>query len=318
MSSSLAGVKSLIASNSIDIVFLQEVRMSSEQLNNFFTGLGFNAEANIDVDSFSTPGTAVIWKKSLPVENVYTIVSCRLQGVKLGGYFLLNIYAPSGTSKKQERSLFFSQEVFKSFSLFPNSIHMVIGDFNSVLNKKDIENGVGFSQKYCPALKDLIASFDLIDSFRVQFPAREEFTFFRPGKAASRLDRFYFLRNLIELSNTIYLASLSDHCAVVLQTKLNISKNTSFKSGRHTYWKLNTSILNDEDFLTSFSSFWKHLLNSQQLFLDKSEWWDKSVRENIKQFCIDYSKLEKRKRREVLISISMKSVIFFLISNIKA
>ena len=84
MSSSLAGLVTLLSLNSVDLIFLQEVKSSTDQLMSILSGLGFSAEANINVDFPSSPGTAVIWKQSLPVENVYTVVSCRAQAVRIG------------------------------------------------------------------------------------------------------------------------------------------------------------------------------------------------------------------------------------------
>ena len=73
---------------------------------------------------------------------------------------------------------------------------MLGGDYNCVLTPQDVEGGVGFSQKFCPALKDLVWTAGLCDVFRVCHPRLEEFTFFRAGSAASRLDRFYISDSL--------------------------------------------------------------------------------------------------------------------------
>jgi exonuclease III len=105
MSSSLAGLTSLIPAHNLDIIFLQEVRLTSEQINNFLDRLGFQAEVNIDQDHPSSPGTAIAWKKSLPVTDVNPLVLCRVQVATLGSFMLLNIYAPSSSEKKHERNV---------------------------------------------------------------------------------------------------------------------------------------------------------------------------------------------------------------------
>ena len=140
----------------MDLVFLQEVKSNTGQLSNLVGGLGFSAEANIDLESPSSPGTAVIWKRSISVDNIYTFVSCRLQVVLTENYVLMNVYAPSGSAKRQERSFFFSHELFKVFSLFPGRTYLLCGEWNCVLSPLDIEKGFGFNQKNCPALKDSI------------------------------------------------------------------------------------------------------------------------------------------------------------------
>ena len=166
MSHSLAGLTTLIVSNCVDLVLLQEVTMSSEQLTAKLSSIGFNAEVNIDKDSPSSPGTAVAWRKSLPVNEVLPLVSCRVQLVKIGYYAILNIYAPSGTDRKQERHILYSQEVFKALCFFPDSTFLIAGDHNCILSPIDVENGTGYNQKYCSSLKDLIKTFHFVDAFR--------------------------------------------------------------------------------------------------------------------------------------------------------
>ena len=105
---------------------------------------------NINEEDFAKPGTAIIWRSNLPVRDVSTIATCRAQCAFLGPYALLNIYAPSGSNRRYERGVFFSQDVFNAFNLHPNSTWLVGGDFNCVLQPADVENGTGFDQKKCP------------------------------------------------------------------------------------------------------------------------------------------------------------------------
>ena len=132
-----------------------------------------------------------------------------------------------------------NEDVFRAFSLFPQSFHILCGDFNCVLAPIDIENGIGFNQKFCASLKDLVFSFNLSDPFRTKFPQKEEYTFNRPGKAASRLDKFYIPSSYTDYLAVNHIASLSDHCAVFLEinTHNNLLTNSRF-IGRNTYWKL--------------------------------------------------------------------------------
>ena len=112
LSHNLAGLSSLVAVNNVDLVMLQEVRMSQEQFASQIEIFGFKGEVNQDLNSPSKPGTAVAWSKSLPVDHVFTTVLCRSQLVKIGEFVFMNIYAPSGSEKRQERSSFFAQELF--------------------------------------------------------------------------------------------------------------------------------------------------------------------------------------------------------------
>ena len=214
---------------------------------------------NIDCESPSKPGTAIAWRKSLPVEEIVVIKSCRCQVALIGNYAIMNIYAPSGSDRKQERHLFFSQDIFNAMSLFPHRSYVLGGDFNSILKPIDVEAGKGFNQKYCVSLKDLVVGCGLVDAFRFEFPQKQEYTFFRPGVAASRLDRFYVPRQLSNSLHVSHLPSLSDHCATLLKIKLGVNFKCSAKLRRTTYWKLNTSILEEEEFVTSFKGLWNEI-----------------------------------------------------------
>ena len=103
MSAALAGLTTIITAQGLDIIFLQEVRLTSEQLGLLVGKLGFQASVNIDVENPTKPGTAIVWKNSLPIQDIFTLVSCRAQLAVLGPYMLLNIYAPNGSDKRFER-----------------------------------------------------------------------------------------------------------------------------------------------------------------------------------------------------------------------
>ena len=112
MNASLAGLSTLIVAHNLDIIFLQEVRLATDQIELLLGGFGYQAAVNIDLENPSKPGTAIVWKKSLPVTNISSLVLCRMQVATQGQYMLLNIYAPSGSDKKHDRNIFFGQDVF--------------------------------------------------------------------------------------------------------------------------------------------------------------------------------------------------------------
>ena len=310
MSHTLAGLPALLAHNMVDIALLQEVTLTEEQLGAKLQGLGYQVRVNIDHTSPSSPGTAVAWKESVPVKEVLNIVLCRLQIIVLSPYIVVNAYAPSGSTKRAERSIFFRQDVFRALSLFPQSVYILSGDFNCILSPRDVENGTGFNQKFCKDLKDLVFSFNLVDVFRKKFPDKEEFTFFRAGKSSSRLDRFYIPSTYAEDFQIDHLASLSDHCAVLLTFKIiiNYGAGTPSSIKRSSYWKLNVSILRDSDFLPTFKSCWDNLKKSQESWSDKADWWDGEAKPAIKSFCITFSKQRRAMR---------KDKVMFLLSYLK-
>ena len=233
-SSSLAGVSTLIDLEKIDLVFLQEVRITSDHIESLLRN--FKAVANIDVDNPSRPGVALAWRQELPVQEVCNLVTCRLQIATLGSVKLLNIYAPSGSSNKQERHLFYAEDVFPVLNLHSLSSWLWAGDYNCVLQSLDLEDGKGFNVKKCPSLNDIVSSSNLVDPFRVLYPRKQEFTFIRPGCAASRLDRFYISNHLeSDILSVKHTPSLSDHSAVILCFTLNFESSSPAKSMEKSY-----------------------------------------------------------------------------------
>ena len=114
MSTSLAGLAALVSAERLDILFLQEVRMTSLEIESLLPG--FHAVANVDPENLSTPGTAIAWRGHLPVEEVTSFVMCRMQIASMGPYRLVNIYAPSGTNRKKERAVFLGRISLKVYS----------------------------------------------------------------------------------------------------------------------------------------------------------------------------------------------------------
>ena len=83
--------------------------MSTEQINILVNKIGFQSQSNIDENTPSRPGTAVIWRNGFPIENVINIVLCRVQAIVIGSFVFFNVYAPSGADRRRERETFFQQ-----------------------------------------------------------------------------------------------------------------------------------------------------------------------------------------------------------------
>ena len=122
LKSDLAGLLTLILVHRLDLILLQEVRITEEQINQQLISHGFTGMVNIDEENPSTPGTALVWRSTLPMKQVSVVVPCRMQHALLGSHSIFNIYAPSGSGKKVERGFFFAREVFQAFSLGSSSL----------------------------------------------------------------------------------------------------------------------------------------------------------------------------------------------------
>jgi exonuclease III len=86
-----------------DLLLVQEVLLSSQDLLLKVNPYGYNCESNLNVLNPTKPGTAVIWWEGVPVTETRVLVEGRLQSVTVGAVTFLNVYAPSGSAKKKER-----------------------------------------------------------------------------------------------------------------------------------------------------------------------------------------------------------------------
>ena len=123
------------------------------------------------------------------------------------------------------------------------------------------------------------------------YPDGEDYTFFRPGCAASRLDRFYAPHNLIgSVRSVSHHASLGDHnYACMIMSLPSLSLDPSPPMASSPYWKLNTSILKDEDFLENFSVRYKKLQAKIPEYPDIADWWDLCAKPSMREFCMAVS-----------------------------
>ena len=299
MKSDLAGLLTLIQVHKLDIIMLQEVRISEEQMNQKIKYHGFTGKVSIDAEDSMKPGVAILWRSVLPVQEIITLVSCRAQLAILGSIAIVNIYAPSGSDRKFERGSFFARDLFQTFATNSTTNWIVGGDFNCILKPIDVENGAGFNQKKCPQLHDLVNIKGLRDVFRHFYPTKKEYTFFRTSCAPSRLDRFYLSHELLQRVNSVqHVASLSDHCGVLLEMSFQSFNQYETRFVRETYWKLNVRILEDEDFEENFISLWSGLKQKQTWFTDIADWWDMEAKPTIKEFCFEFSKQRKARRND--------------------
>ena len=74
MSNTLGGLPSLVSVENLDIIFLQEIRMTGAQIENQLPG--FHAIVNVDEDNIYSPGTAIAWRTEIPLQDVTPFIPC--------------------------------------------------------------------------------------------------------------------------------------------------------------------------------------------------------------------------------------------------
>ena len=152
------GLVQMIQCQKPDLIFLQEVTVSSETLAEFVRKYGYTAVSNIDIRDDKTLGTAVVWRLGVPVQTVNEIELCRIQEVIVGTQPFLNIYAPAGKNYQGGRRQFFGQNVFRAIGNRNNVI--LAGDFNCILKEIDTEGN--FQDKKCLVLMFLVTKIETI------------------------------------------------------------------------------------------------------------------------------------------------------------
>ena len=207
---------------------------------------------------------------------------CKLQNKKI---HLLNIYAPSGNNLQRMREDFFEQDL--PYYMRHNTSNTFLGgDFNSVISADDISNKT--SNLISKTLLRVMRQAKLIDAWWIH-NSHMQYTFVRQNYG-SRIDRFYCNNRENINSSQVIHCSFSDHSAI----KINVVINANITIGK-SYWKLNTSLLQDEDIKENFEVLWRSIKNVLYNYENELIWWELYAKPQIKSFFI---KEGKRKSKE--------------------
>ena len=297
---SKAGLVDILKTYTPDVCLLQEVNIGTVDMNTIVNKYGYSSECNIDVTNENSRGTAFVWRDGLPISDINIIEPCRLQSATLGGFSLLNIYAPSGRNNRYERRELYDGPVMRAVrSLTVRDVPPILaGDHNCIDHNRDATNNQ--QQKMCLAFKDLQRGFGYQDTFRQLYPNKVEYTFHR-ANTASRLDRIYvgqlfipFIRNVFH-----FPVSFSDHCGVHVELEIpNFEKPVPPPRHRSPYWKLNNSILSDSDFMSNFNDVWEIASVTKGDHPNVLSWWELDAKPQFRTFCQKYSVTLSRERRD--------------------
>ena len=304
LSHNLAGgtlyIPELIKRFKPDVLCLQEVKMDTKQLSDIVKRLNYKCESNTCPINPLKPGTALVWKSDLLVA-AQTVEPRRVQILQGQGIAIMNVYAPSGSGNKEEREGLFSGEVALALRGLGAGVQVVAaGDWNCVLAPLDVEKD--FRLKFSHALSNLVGSFHLKDAYRSKHPREKEFTFQRASVSSSRLDRLYVSQGLLQsVQDVWHTPGLSDHWVVLADFLLPNQKGPAGGESRResNVWKLNTSILGDEAFLTLVKKLWGLLEEEKAGYDSVTDWWDKAAKPALREMCQAYSKQAAADRKEI-------------------
>ena len=264
---------SLAQYHKFDVLMLQEHNVKDilnlHVLNNYFEII-LNPSHNLK------GGTAICVDKKLPCEVISTDMDAEGQiiGIRMNCFGkvipLLNVYAPSGTNRKQEREEFFEQKIL--YYLRHNMENLIFGgDFNCVVSLKDTSSDD--NRLVSNGLCKLLSSLGLKDIVKSNLSKLPEYTYLRENYG-SRLDRIYVkhLINNVVSWNTIPI-SFSDHSMVISKVKIS-----DIKIGKG-FWKMNIKLLESEEVELAFKEFWNCLISKKSKYDNLLLWWEDVKRE---------------------------------------
>ena len=121
-------LQEFVRSHYLDIILVQEVTApESVDIPGYVSHTNIGSEMR---------GTAILAKRHLVLTDIDLIPSGRANAPVFGGIRLINVYAPSGTTKRTEREHFFNSDLPALFSAYPNPL-LIGGDFNCILQPAD-------------------------------------------------------------------------------------------------------------------------------------------------------------------------------------
>ena len=257
---------------SVNVVSLQETHCVSDvECHSWFSSSGLSFV--LSPGTRRSGGCIILYRPVLQLVNSW----CQFPGRSLLCEFLLYdvtfrvlcLYAPN---RNPARDSFFNGI---SDAVDPSIPTVLCGDFNAVFDRTLDRFGSSSddtSRESTPALTRLFDSCCVVDIWRYLHPDSTSFTWNRSdGQLASRIDLVGCPYPWVSAvaSCDIVPFSFSDHCAVLF----SFSIPDVIPPGPG-LWKLNVSILQDEEYVKLITNFWLTWQRSQNNFASLSDWWE--------------------------------------------
>ena len=134
-----------------------------------------------------------------------------------------------------------------------------------------------------------MAEYDLIDIYRIKNPNKKRYTWRQPKpRICSRLDFFLISSPMMDFVTKVDIlpSILSDHSPILISFKFT---NEIHKGPGH--WKLNTSLLNDQNYVTQMKEKITETLDKHS-DLNKNVRWE-LLKYEVRKISIKYSKQKK-------------------------
>ena len=291
------------------ISFLQETHSTAQVENEWHKRT--RGELIMSHGTSKSKGTAILFgsklnyrikEKILDKDGRYVIIVAEIQG---NNFVLINSYLPNLEDGQVS--------VMKEIVGKKNSLEMPVdittiwgGDFNFIFDTELEASGGNpkLKTKSFQTIQTIMQELDLCDIWRLRNPLTKRYTWRGKGQGIRsnhqqyihrRLDFFLIsdeLQSYIKECDIIPAPS-TDHSAIIL----NIDY---FKEGNRgpSFWKLNNSLLNSEDYLIGLKTHLKTIrqsLNKEGVRNYQLRW--EFIKYEIRKFSMKYSKAQALKRR---------------------
>ncbi len=294
----LGGLPALLRENRPSFVFLQELNVPHDRLLAAVGGQGYLAYRSELIQHRRT--IAILSNIKC---TVIDLMPGFLQKLVLEKFSIFHIYTPTDPKVLTKNNFF--QQLSDFIAQENNEIIMLIGDFNCIIDAKDFAQTNDGHGRFNPSLRDLVNANNLYDAYRVLHPVTLRFSWYRRGFSAARLDRAYvppLLEGRIRVAR--YIPTTSDHHAFLLKMELTglVGGEAAVAAPRppaHFYWKLNTSLLKERDFLPAFRDMWRpvvNLLNNNPG--EAGAWWENQAKPTIVSFCKQFARQVAARKAE--------------------
>uniref|UniRef100_A0A3P8RWJ4 Reverse transcriptase domain-containing protein n=1 Tax=Amphiprion percula TaxID=161767 RepID=A0A3P8RWJ4_AMPPE len=222
-----------------------------------------------------------------------------INGVKV---VLCNVYAPNRDEPKF---------IYKINEMLGNiEGHILLGgDFNNVLDEYIDRSTINttLTTKTGLALKSLREDIGLEDIWRLVHPLEKEYTFYSHShKTYSRIDYFLISNACVDLvvNSKIGVIALTDHAPVELCINLQTER---VNRGR---WRLNTSVLQDEQFVLSLQKDIEYFLQVNVGSTDRlATVWD-ALKAFVRGKCLGYCSKKIKENKNKIKTLEEKICIF--------
>ena len=257
---------------SVDVVCVQEAHcVSSFECESWFRSSGFLSV--VSPGSNRSCGCLVLFRPVLTLVSSSSDDDGRLLHCEFNfrdkSFRVVSLYAPN---RNPARDSFF--DLVASF-VDPSVPTLICGDFNTVFDRSLDRLGsdaADSSRESTAALVRLFDSCCVSDIWRYLHPSSSSFTWSKPdGSLSSRIDFVGcpFVWVSAVLSCDIVPCPFSDHCAVVF----DVSVPDVVLPGPG-LWKLNVSVLEEEEYVHLVNTFWAGWRRRKHLFPSLAKWWE--------------------------------------------